>query len=131
MMILITLLAGTLIVVTILYVRDLKKAHARELNRVISENQRLWDELTKVRYVETPALQRIQIGEDKTPPPTPSEDLGGLTPWERVRAKYIKEQEMQATRRYTTPAVSPDEAGGTTDGSVREGRIETPQRQPS
>src|SRR5689334_8396384 len=43
---------------------ELKKAHAEELNRAIEEKRKMFDELTKVRYVEKPALAQVQIGDE-------------------------------------------------------------------
>ena len=106
---------------------ELKSSHATELIRVIEDKQRIWDELTKVRYVQTPALQNVRLEEDKTPPPSPqsSEYLG--TPWQQVLARYEKEQQRADRVRYTAPVA----AQGDANGMDSTGRIEPPLGQPS
>ena len=103
----------------------LKKVYEQQLSHAINENQKIFDELTKVRYVEQPALRNVHIGEDKTPPPKPSEQSEQGTPWQRVQRRYAQEQEMADKIRLTKPAEAPV-GEGESNGSLREGRIEAP-----
>lgn len=98
---------------------ELKKAHAEELSRVIQENKKFWDELTKVRYVETPALRQVQLEEDRQPPPSPMTEIPVGTPWQRVQARYMKEQEEEARRRFVKPANAPVEGAANGDDGER------------
>jgi|GEM_PF-2739184 len=110
---------------------ELKKAHADELKRVIEEKQKLWDELTKVRYVETPALRQVQVNttEDSAPPPSPKLETPVGTPWQRVQRFYAEQQEAAARTRFTKPAEAP--VKGETNGNDGEGRDSAPLGKPS
>ena len=110
---------------------ELKKAHAEELKRVIEEKQKLWDELTKVRYVENPALRQVQVNtaEDNTPPPSPKIDASVGTPWQRVQRHYADLEERAAKTRFTKPAEAPVE--GEKHGDDGAGRNSAPLGEPS
>jgi hypothetical protein len=69
----------------------LEKSHAEQLKYAIEENERLRDELTRTRYLLTPALQNVSLEPDNSPPPTPIEEGG--TPWQRILRRGIKAQE--------------------------------------
>lgn len=110
---------------------ELKKAHAEELSRVIQENKKLWDELTKVRYVETPALRQVQVNSEKddSAPPSPRLEAPVGTPWQRVQKFYAEQEERAAKVRFTKPAGTPVE--GETHGNDSDGRQSTPLGEPS
>ncbi len=106
---------------------DVKKANAQFMSHVIEEKLKLWDELTKVRYVQTPALADVRLEEDKTPPPSPQESTYLGTPWQQVLKRYEEDQRRADRVRFTTPVT----AQGETNGMESEGRVESPLGQPS
>lgn len=110
---------------------ELKKAHAEELKRVIEEKQKLWDELTKVRYVETPALRQVQVNSEKddSAPPSPKFETPVGTPWQRVQKFYADQEERAAKVRLTKPAETPVE--GAQHGDAGDGRNSAPLGEPS
>lgn len=82
---------------------EAKKAHAAELARVINDSQKMWDELTKMRYVQTPALQTVDLEPDRKPPSL-SPASGQGTPWQQVlRREMQKQEEEAASVRFTKP----------------------------
>lgn len=104
---------------------ELKTAHARELNRVIEENQKLRDDADRLRLLLTPALQNVELPKERTAPPSPVEETITGTPWQRVLKKAIVDQERAAKVRFTKDAEAPDGVGGEkirkTDGAVASG----------
>jgi hypothetical protein len=72
----------------------LENSHAEQLKYAIEENERLREELTRTRYLLTPALQNVSLKPDDAPPPALSdEDVG--TPWQRIVKHSIKAQKEQ------------------------------------
>jgi hypothetical protein len=105
-------------------VLDLQKVHAEELSRVITHNERLQDELARTRIVLTPDLQRVHLPhehEDETPPPAPKTPVG--TPWQRVQAREIEEEDKRWAAKQA--------AKGVTHGVPGEGRLDAPLSGPS
>jgi hypothetical protein len=92
----------------------IEKAHASELERAINISNELRDELTRTRYLLTPALQNVSLEPDNTPPPAPSDEGG--TPWQRILKRAIKAQQDQdrESKRVATEAATKGENG---DGS--------------
>lgn len=104
---------------------ELKSAHAAELNRVIEENQKLRDDMDRLRLLITPALQNVELPKERsaTPPPPRTETLIG-TPWQRVLQREIAAQERAAVAKHTIPAETPLE--GESHGSSSERRVDAP-----
>lgn len=101
---------------------ELKKAHADELNRVIEENQKLRDDIDRLRLLVTPALQNVELPKERSSaPPPPSETFTG-TPWQRVLQREIAAQDRAAAAKHTKPAGAPLE--GESHGSSSEGRVD-------
>ena len=71
-------------------IEELKKTHAEERERDISQIQRLQDERQRTRILLTPGLQAVSLPHEHedSPPPASEEPTG--TPWMRVRAKELK-----------------------------------------
>src|SRR6266403_637396 len=84
-------------------ITELKKAHELELLRAIEECARLRDEAQRIRLFLTPALQNVQLEPDKSAPPSPSAETYTGTPWQRILAKAMREQEEKVAQRYTQP----------------------------
>ena len=93
----------------------IEKAHASELERAINISNELRDELTRTRYLLTPALQNVSLAPDNTPPPAPSEENSG-TPWQRILRRAILAQQDQdrESKRVAAEAATKGENG---DGS--------------
>ena len=113
-------------------IEDLKKTHTEEINRVIEENRILREELTKTRYLITPALQSVSLVPDSSlPSPSIGPEFVG-TPWQRVLARELKAQEEAAKeeerRRSEANKIAPK---GESDGSLRQPGDTAPQRKPS
>jgi hypothetical protein len=72
----------------------LEKSHAEQLKYAIEENERLREELTRTRYLLTPALQSVSLEPDNTPPAALSDENVG-TPWQRILKRSIKAQQEQ------------------------------------
>jgi hypothetical protein len=71
-----------------------EKSHAEQLKYAIEENERLREELTKTRYLLTPALQNVSLKPDDAPPPALDDQEVG-TPWQRILKRSIKAQQEQ------------------------------------
>ena len=99
-------------------IEELKKTHALEMERVITQNQRLQDELQRTRILLTPGLQAVSLPHehDDSPPPVSAEPTG--TPWMRVRARELKrlDDEWRAQQEKNAAA-----AKGDANGSIRSG----------
>lgn len=98
---------------------ELKNAHAQQVSYVIQENAKLRDDLDRTRLFLTPALQSVQLRQDDSQPPPPSEVPTG-TPWQRVLARELKAQEEQDKfRKETTASVNgvPSAVDGGNNGS--------------
>lgn len=89
----------------------MESAHVAETKRVIQENQKLRDELERTRLLLTPALQSVTLRheQDNESPPKPLEDVYRGTPFQRLRAQMIAEQEATAAtvKNYTKPVGAP------------------------
>ena len=111
-------------------IADLKKTHAEELDRAITEASRLRGEVDRFRLYLAPALQPIgqPIGTTEPEPTKGKEPVFGGTPFQRILQREMAKQEKEANARYTKP-VEPTKENN--DGSQREGRIETPLSEPS
>jgi hypothetical protein len=72
----------------------IEKAHALEIERAITISNELRDELTRTRYLLTPALQSVSLEPDNTPPAALSDENVG-TPWQRILKRSIKAQQEQ------------------------------------
>jgi hypothetical protein len=96
---------------------ELKKAHAAELTRVIEENQKLRDDLDRVRLLLTPALQSVELPKERTEPPKPTEIPVG-TPWQRVQQEHrmrwneIERLESSKQRFVPAPVVEGEKSNG-------------------
>lgn len=78
-------------------IAELKTAHAAELNRVISECDRLRDDLDRTRLFLNPGLANVNTSRtpDTSGPPVPENvPVGGA--WARVLAREMKAQEDAA-----------------------------------
>jgi len=107
-------------------VEFLKKTHAEELSRVMVQNDKLRDELQRTRILLSPGLQAVTLpheNDDETPPPV-MEPLSG-TPWQRLKAQMIREDDERWRKAQAKQATL---AQGETDGVQREGRVDAPQR---
>jgi hypothetical protein len=103
---------------------ELKNAHAAELKRVIEENQKLRDDMDRLRLLVTPALQNVELPKERSAPQPPNEDTPVGTPWMRVRRQAIAEQEEAAKRRLVKPVAAPLE--GDPNGVSSERRVDAP-----
>jgi len=103
---------------------ELKKAHAEELNHVIEENQKLRDDMDRLRLLVTPALQNVELPKERSAPPPPRTDVFVGTPWQRIQAREMQKQDEAATRKHVRPADYPLE--GEPNGSSSEGRVDAP-----
>lgn len=102
----------------------LKSAHTEELNRAITDADRLRGEVTRLRLYLIPP-----IAEDRQPESEQKSGTAALvftgTPWQRVLAREVAAQDQDWNARHTKPAEEK------TDGDVREGREPTPLSEPS
>lgn len=76
---------------------ELKTIHAAELNRVISECDRLRDDLDRTRLFLNPGLANVNTSRtpDTSGPPVPENvPVGGA--WSRVLAREMKKQQDDA-----------------------------------
>ena len=81
---------------------ELKTIHAAELNRVISECDRLRDDLDRTRLFLNPGLANVSTSRtpDTSGPPVPENvPVGGA--WSRVLAREMKAQEEAAKTEET------------------------------
>jgi hypothetical protein len=81
---------------------DLKKRHLEEMNRVITDNKSLREELERTRILLTPAIQNIRPGvqpEEPAPQALGKEFVG--TPWMRIQARILREIEEQEKAQET------------------------------
>ena len=88
----------------------LEKSHAEQLKYAIEENERLREELTRTRYLLTPALQNVSLAPDNSPPPALSDEEVG-TPWQRILKRAVKaqqEQDRESKRVATEAAQKPE-----------------------
>lgn len=102
---------------------ELKTAHAAELNRVIEENQRLRDDMDRLRLLVTPALQNVELPKERTGPPPPS-DVPVGTPWQRFQQREVARQEEAWARKHAKPVAAPLE--GDPNGISSERRVDAP-----
>lgn len=102
---------------------ELKTAHATELNRVIEENQRLRDDMDRLRLLVTPALQNVELPKERTGPPPPS-DVPVGTPWQRFQQREVARQEEAWARKHAKPVAAPLE--GDPNGISSERRVDAP-----
>lgn len=104
---------------------ELKKAHAEELNRVIEDNQKLKDDMDRLRLLLTPALQNVELPKERTAPPSPSNATVTGTPWQRVLKREAELQEENPRLRRAFDAVAKQAAAkGESHGSTSEGRVD-------
>jgi len=102
---------------------DLKKAHAEELNRVIDENQKLKDDMDRLRLLLTPALQSVELPKERTATPSPKEETLTGTPWQRVlKRETAMQTENPKLRRAMEAAAKTAADKGESHGSSSEGR---------
>jgi hypothetical protein len=113
-----------------LRIAEMKSAHAEELNRVIEDNRKLGRDIERLRLYLTPALQNVELDPDRTPPPSPAQDVYAGTPWQRIQKREIAKQDAEWTARHTKPATT-EPAKGESDGSLREGRDAAPLNESS
>jgi hypothetical protein len=108
----------------------LEKARGEQLLYVIEDNQKLRDDLDRIRLLLTPALQSVELAKERTEPPKPTEDTFLGTPWQRTQQQWAwklrkereeAERQKKAAANIPAPAVKGDE-----DGSTRSGRNEAP-----
>ena len=102
---------------------ELKTAHAAELARVITESEKLRDDMDRLRLLITPALQGVELPKERTAPQPPS-DIPTGTPWQRVQKREILKQEQDWARKHTKPAAAPLE--GESNGISSERRVDAP-----
>jgi hypothetical protein len=112
---------------------ELKKAHAEELSRAITEIQRLKDDLDRFRLLLTPALQTVELPKEREAREATQEPKGEVaftgTPFQRLAKQVIAEQEAAAKAKKSTRYVKPAEAPlpqGESHGSTSEGRVDAP-----
>lgn len=103
---------------------ELKKAHAEELNRVIEENQKLRDDIDRIRLLLTPALQNVELPKERSASPPPMTPVFTGTPWQRVQQREMAKQDAVAAAKHTKPAEAP--LGGESHGSSSERRVDAP-----
>ena len=104
---------------------ELKKAHAEELNRVIEENQKLRDDVERMRLVQIPALQQVELPRERTTqPPAPNPDTETGTSWQRIQRREIAAQEKRWNEKHVKPAT--DKPEGESNGVSSEGRKDVP-----
>jgi len=92
---------------------ELKKAHASELSRVITESEKLKDDMDRLRLLVTPALQNVELPKERTGPPSFDKEVISGTPWQRILHREIAAQEKAAAPKYVNVADKPPE-GSTT-----------------
>ena len=95
-------------------IAELKKNHAAELERAITEANRGWAEADRLRIYLVPGLPATTRNEvpDTTPQKvTPEEIEQGTTPFQRYAARHLKQQEAEAKAAAAAKQVA--EAGKT------------------
>lgn len=102
-------------------VEDLKKSYASQLSYVIEENQKLKDDMDRLRLLLTPALQNVELPKERsTLPPAPDFETVTGTPWDRIRAREIAADEARWKKRHVKPVATAPE--GESNGVFSEGR---------
>ena len=113
-------------------IEELKSAHAVEAERAITENQRLRDDVERMRILATPALQHVEVNPDRSAPPAPQQEVYRGTPWQRIQARELaKQQEAAAHRRVQPAEATANDEGGTSNGGKSDGRVHAPLGGPS
>jgi hypothetical protein len=78
---------------------ELRIFYQKQLDSAITRTERLQDELARTRIALTPSLQSVHLpheAEDDAPPPAPTVAMG--TPWDRIKARMIQEEDQRAAR---------------------------------
>jgi hypothetical protein len=118
-------------------IKDLKKAHAEELDRVITESDRLRGEIDRFRLYFAPGLppigQPIGTTEEAPKPGQNGEEVTYAgTPWMRILQSELAKQEADYRARRTRPVAPEKEPEKeASNGGPSEGRNETPLSEPS
>ena len=75
-------------------IKKLREVHASELAYERQLNEKLRDDLDRVRLFITPSLQQINLHPDTAPASEePKKEVAPTgTPWQRVRARMIEEE---------------------------------------
>jgi hypothetical protein len=84
--------------------KTLREQHEFELQYARSETERLQREIDRLRLYLTPALAANQQTSDESTLSTSGKTIYTGTPWQRVLAREIAEQDAEANRRITKPA---------------------------
>jgi hypothetical protein len=87
-------------------VADLKKTHAEELSRAISDVQYHRDEIERLRRFLFPGMaQSYDTVREASSPAAPElvpDKFAGLTPFQRLAAKDLEQQDLEIARKKNT-----------------------------